>query len=70
MKVLFLDESGDHNFSNRGPQHSLFVLGGVIVELDYAQTVLTNALRDFKVRVFGRPDLDRQLELAWLNLKI
>ena len=31
MKVLFLDESGDHNLAVIDPQYPLFVLGGVIV---------------------------------------
>lgn len=52
MKVLFLDESGDHNLSVIDPQYPLFVLGGVIVA----------EKRD--------PTLDRELDLAWLNLKV
>ncbi|MBA7700163.1 hypothetical protein ES703_108872 [subsurface metagenome] len=36
MKILFLDESGDHNLSIIDPQYPLFVLGGVIVDMDYA----------------------------------
>ena len=30
MKVLFLDESGDHNLSVIDPSYPIFVLGGVI----------------------------------------
>jgi len=36
VKILFLDESGDHNLSIIDPQYPLFVLGGVIVDMDYA----------------------------------
>ena len=42
MKVLFLDESGDHNLSVIDPSYPIFVLGGVIVDQDYAD--LTEAL--------------------------
>lgn len=37
MKVLFLDESGDHNLSLIDPQYPVFVLGGAIVEKEYAE---------------------------------
>jgi hypothetical protein len=39
VKVLFLDESGDHNLSVIDPQYPLFVLGGIIVDQDYAKGV-------------------------------
>lgn len=57
MKVLFLDESGDHNLAVIDPAYPLFVLGGVIVEQRYAEGSLEDALRDFKRRLFGRDDL-------------
>ena len=57
MKVLFLDESGDHNLSVIDPQYPMFVLGGVIVEQDYADGVLTKALNEFKQTLFGRTDI-------------
>ena len=37
MKVLFLDESGDHNLAVIDPQYPLFVLGGIIVVKEYAE---------------------------------
>ncbi|MBI5102383.1 MAG: DUF3800 domain-containing protein [Nitrospirae bacterium] len=57
MKVLFLDESGDHNLTVIDPSYPLFVLGGVIVEQNYAEGPLEDSLRDFKYRLFGRKDL-------------
>lgn len=57
MKVLFLDESGDHNLSVIDPQYPMFVLGGVIMEVDYAKGPLTDAMDDFKRRMFGRTDI-------------
>lgn len=57
MKVLFLDESGDHNLSVIDPQYPLFVLGGIIVDKDYAEGPMTEAVRDFKRRILGRDDI-------------
>jgi hypothetical protein len=56
MKILFLDESGDHNLSVIDPQYPLFVLAGVIVEKDYAEGYLTERIRQFKQEMFGRDD--------------
>lgn len=53
MKVLFLDESGDHNLSVIDPQYPIFVLGGVIVDKDYADGELTGEMNAFKQRLFG-----------------
>ena len=57
MKVLYLDESGDHNLTVVDPQFPVFVLGGVIVDQDYADGPLTEALNDFKHEMFGRTDI-------------
>lgn len=57
MKAMFLDESGDHNLAVIDPFYPLFVLGGVIVEKAYAEGPLEEALREFKLRLFGRDDL-------------
>lgn len=57
MKVLFLDESGDHNLSVIDPQYPMFVLGGVIMEKAYAEGALAQALADFKQEMFGRTDI-------------
>jgi len=57
MKVLFLDESGDHNLSVIDPQYPIFVLGGVIMDKNYAEGRLTDALNSFKRDMFGRTDI-------------
>ncbi len=41
MKALFLDESGDQNLLVIDPQYPIFVLGGVILDKDYAKGELT-----------------------------
>lgn len=57
MKILFLDESGDHNLSVIDPSYPLFVLGGVIMDEIYAREVLTPRIAAFKQELFGRDDL-------------
>jgi len=53
MKLLFVDESGDHSLSVIDPQYPMFVLGGIIIEKHYADGELTRQLDDFKQRLFG-----------------
>lgn len=57
MKVLFLDESGDHNLSVIDPQYPMFVLGGVIMDKDYAEGALVEKLDAFKQEMFGTTDI-------------
>lgn len=58
MKILFLDESGDHNLNVIDPQYPIFVLGGVIVDADYLERVMVPRVRQFKLDLFGREDLN------------
>ena len=57
MKILFLDESGDHNLSVIDPQYPLFVLGGIIVDKDYAEVEIEREIRTLKRELFGREDI-------------
>ena len=57
MKIMFLDESGDHNLAVIDPQYPVFVLAGVIVEQDYAEGELEQWLAAFKQALFGRTDV-------------
>jgi hypothetical protein len=57
MKILYLDESGDHSLSVIDPQYPVFVLGGVIVDAGYAATEMQAAVRRFKLEAFGRTDV-------------
>lgn len=57
MKVLYLDESGDHDLVTITPGASVFVLGGVILDRTYARTVLEPRVRDFKTEWFGTHDI-------------
>jgi hypothetical protein len=56
-KVLFLEESGDHNPPVVDPQYPLFVLGGVIVDKDHAEGELTAQLNRFKEEALGSHDI-------------
>ena len=49
---MFLDESGDHNLTVIDPQYPLFALGGVIMDLEYAENTATERIRDFKLEYF------------------
>lgn len=57
MKILFLDESGDHNLRIIDPQYPLFVLGGVVLDKDYAENELPKKLSSFKKELFGSDDI-------------
>ena len=51
-KVLFLDESGDHSLDVIDPQYPMFVLGGVLMDMSYAQNELEQKVRAFKRELF------------------
>lgn len=57
MKVLFLDESGDHNLDKIDPQYPVFVLGGVIVDRDHVTGVLTQRMNELKISHFSDPEV-------------
>ena len=57
MKILFIDESGDHNLSVIDPQYPIFVLGGVIMDKDYVEGQLLNEINRFKRELFGTTDI-------------
>lgn len=54
---MFLDESGGHNLSVIEKDYPIFVLGGVIMDKDYAETELSVRMNDMKERLFGRTDI-------------
>ncbi|MCX6877622.1 MAG: DUF3800 domain-containing protein [Verrucomicrobia bacterium] len=53
MKTLYLDESGDHNLEIIDPQYPVFVLGGVVMEDQYAADVAQPRVDQFKMELFG-----------------
>lgn len=57
MKVLFLDESGDHDLAKIDSQFPVFVLGGAICDVRYAKEIFEDVVSRFKLRHFGREDI-------------
>ena len=57
MQLLFLDESGDHNLTSISPEYPVFVLGGVLMDRDYANRALEDEVAQFKVDTLGRADI-------------
>jgi hypothetical protein len=57
VKILFLDESGDHNLSVIDLDYPLFVLGGVITDKEYSEREMTFRMDAFKRSLFGRTDI-------------
>lgn len=52
MKLLFLDESGDHSLDVIDGDYPVFVLGGVIVDRRYYWTVVEPRIRSLKEEFF------------------
>ena len=57
MKVLFLDESGTHNLTDIDPAYPIFVLGGIIVDKDYAEGELSQKVSQLKRELFGTDNI-------------
>ena len=56
MKVMFLDEPGNHSLDTIEPRFPVFVLGGVITERDYIFDVVEPRLSEVKRTFFDRDD--------------
>lgn len=57
MKLLFLDESGDHSLEKIDEDYPVFVLGGIIVDRTYYRSVLEPRVQELKDDFFGDTDL-------------
>ena len=57
MKVLYIDETGDHSLSKIDKSYPIFVLSGVIIEDSYHDGELTDRLDELKERHFGTKDI-------------
>jgi hypothetical protein len=57
MKVMFLDESGNHALISGDPDYPVFVLGGIITDVEYGLEVIDERIRQFKRDLFGREDI-------------
>ena len=66
MKVMFLDESGDHSLNTIDPSYPMFVLAGCIFDFDYYTNTIEPKLRELKIKHFGK---ERQCNFAILWYK-
>lgn len=57
MKLLFLDESGDHSLEVIDHDYPVFVLGGVIVDRSYYRNEMVPMVEQFKLEHFGNLDV-------------
>lgn len=57
MKLLFLDESGDHNLTIIDKNYPLFVLAGCVIDDNYHKNILTPRLSEFKRKLFNTEDI-------------
>lgn len=57
MRVLFLDESGDHDLVNIDSNYPVFVLAGCVMDLDYHDGTARSLINAYKSEVFGSTDI-------------
>lgn len=57
MKVMYLDESGEHRLSSINDKYPVFVLGGVIADRAYVREVIDPAFQAFNRRFFGTEEV-------------
>lgn len=56
-KILYLDESGDHNLDHVDPDYPIFILGGIIIDREHAEGELPRRMDALKSKLFGRTDI-------------
>jgi len=57
LKVMYLDESGDHSLDKIDPSYPMFVLGGVIVDRAYVRNTVMPRMKHIKEQFFDRDDI-------------
>lgn len=57
MKILYLDESGDHDLVNIDKNYPIFALGGCVMDSSYHDRVLKPAMDFFKEKVLGNSSI-------------
>lgn len=59
MKMLYLDESGNHDLRSEkiNQRYPVFALAGVVVDRAYARAVMEPQLRDFKIQNLGDDEI-------------
>jgi len=57
MKVMFLDESGDHSLVKIDKSYPMFVLAGCIFDFDYYTNIVEPKARELKKKHFGKENI-------------
>jgi len=57
MKVMFLDESGDHSLDEIDKSYPMFVLAGCIFDFDYYTNIVEKKVNELKLKHFGKTDI-------------
>lgn len=57
MKIMFLDESGDHSLDKVDKSYPMFVLAGCIFDFDYYTNIVESELRKLKLKHFGKDNV-------------
>ena len=61
MKVMFLDESGNHDLRKINPTYPVFVLGGVIVDRAHLRNTIEPEMREFNGHVCRHQEEARRI---------
>jgi hypothetical protein len=57
MKVMFLDESGDHSLDKIDNSYPMFVLAGCIFDFDYYTNFVEPEARKLKIKYFKKENI-------------
>ena len=57
MKIMFMDESGDHSLDKIDKSYPMFVLAGCIFDFDYYSKVVEPEVNKLKIKHFGKTDV-------------
>lgn len=57
MKIMFLDESGDHSLEKVDNTYPIFVLAGCIFDFDYYHSIVEPSIQALKRKHFGNADI-------------
>jgi len=57
MKIMFLDESGDHSLDKIDSSYPMFVLAGCIFDFDYYLNQAEKRVSELKIKFFGKSNI-------------
>ena len=57
MKIMFLDESGDHSLDKIDSSYPMFVLAGCIFDFDYYLNQAEKQVSELKIKFFGKGNI-------------